>query len=130
MALTSVGVFHSPEVLAGKAEFEQFRQSISESEVLADKQLPYRCSVGEFVDAEDNRYIMVQNRDYNETKTFSLKLKKKFRIYEVSQEDGKQFVKSNGTQTLNVKLQPGDAVLLRCQDGEEEKFLIDYILKK
>ena len=130
MALTSVGVFHSSEVLEGKTEFEQFRQPVSESEVLADKELPYRCSVGEFVDADNNRYIMVQNRDYNETRIFTLKLKKKFRIYEVSQEDGKQFVKSNSTQTLTIKLQPGDAILLRCQDAEEEKFLIDYILKK
>ena len=97
---------------------------------MADKELPYRCSVGEFVDADNNRYIMVQNRDYNETRIFTLKLKKKFRIYEVSQEDGKQFVKSNSTQTLTIKLQPGDAILLRCQDAEEEKFLIDYILKK
>ena len=130
MALTSVGVFHSPEVLEGKEQFEQFRQPISESEVLADKELPKRCSVGEFVDVEGNRYIMVQNRDYNEIQTFLLKFKKKFRIYEVSQENGKQFVKSNGTQTLKLKLQPGDAVLLRCQDANEEKFLIDYVLKK
>lgn len=86
--------------------------------------------LGEFVDVEGNRYIMVQNRDYNEIQTFTLKFKKKFRIYEVSQENGKQFVKSNGTQTLKLKLQPGDAVLLRCQDENEEKFLIDYVLKK
>ena len=130
MALTSVGVFHSPEVLEGKEQFEQFRQPISESEVLADEELPKRCSVGEFVDVEGNRYIMVQNRDYNEIQIFALKLKKKFRIYEVSQENGKQFVKNDGTETLNVKLQPGDAVLLRCQDANEEKFLIDYVLKK
>ena len=130
MALTSVGVFHSPEVLEGKEQFEQFRQPISDSEVLACKKLPKRCSVGEFVDVEGNRYIMVQNRDYNEIQTFTLKLKKKFRIYEVSQENGKQFVKSNGTKTLDIKLQPGCAALLRCQDANEEKFLIDYVLKK
>ena len=60
----------------------------------------------------------------------TIQFKKKFRIYEVSQENGKQFVKSNGTQSLKIKLQPGDAALLRCQDAEEEKFLIDYVLKK
>ena len=130
MALTSVGVFHSPEVLEGKAEFEQFRQPISESEVLADEALPKRCSVGEFVDIEGNRYIMVQNRDYAEIQRFALNLKKNFRIYEVSQENGGQYVKNDCTQVLNVKLQPGDAVLLRCQDANEEKFLIEYVLKK
>lgn len=130
MALTSVGVFHSPEVMEGKEAFDAYRQPISESDVLADEELPKRCSVGEFVDAEGNRYLMVQNRDYNIARAFSLKLKKKCRIYEVSQEDGKQFVKSNSSQTLNVKLAPGEAVLVRCQDAKEEKYLIDYILKK
>lgn len=130
MALTSVGVFHSPEVLEGKKEFEAFRQPISESAVLAEQELPMRCSVGEFVDSEGNRYLMIQNRDYHERRSFSLKLNKKYRIYEVSQEDGKQFVKSNSTQTLNVKPMQGEAVLVRLQDTDEEKFLIDYVLKK
>lgn len=130
MALTSVGVFHSTEVLEGKSQFNQFRQPLSESRVLADEELPFRCSVGEFVDEEDNCYLMIQNRDYHLTQIFELKLKSKFRIYEVSQEDGKQYVRNNSTKKLSVKLQPGDAILVRCQDANEKKFLIDYVLKK
>ena len=130
MALTSVGVFHSPEVLEDKREFHASRQPISESKILADQELPMRCSVGEFTDNEGNRYLMVQNRDYNERRSFTLKLNKKYRTYEVSQEDGKQFVRDESTQELTVKPMPGDAVLIRCQDADEEAFFIDYVLKK
>jgi hypothetical protein len=130
MALTSVGVFHSPEVLAQHSAFDEYRQSIADSEVLADKDLPFRCSVGEFVDAEGNRYLLINNRDYAKKREFKLKLKKKFRIYEVSQDDGLQSVKTNRAQNLSVTLQAGDAVLLRFQDAEEKAFLIDYVLEK
>jgi len=130
MALTSVGVFHSPEVHEGNTMFDDWRQPISDSEVLADVDLPFRCSVGEFVDAEGNRYLMIYNRDFLEKREFKLKLKKKFRIYEVSQDDGMQSVKSNRAQKLSVTLQAGDAILLRFQDADEKAFLIDYVLEK
>lgn len=130
MALTSVGVFHSPEVHEGNPIFDAYRQPIADSEVLADKDLPFRCSVGEFADVEGNRYLMIYNRDYLEKREFKLKLKKKFRVYEVSQDDGLQYVRHNRTQNLTVALQAGDAILLRFQDADEKAFLIDYVLEK
>ena len=130
MALTSVGVFHSPEVLKDNEAFAKYRQSPCESLILAEEELPFRCSVGEFVDGEGNRYLFVQNRDYRESRKFELKLKKEFRIYEVNREDGMQRVKENGKNLLKLALAPGDAVLLRFQDAREEAFLIDYVLKK
>ena len=66
----------------GNAMFDAWRQPISDSEVLADVDLPFRCSVGEFVDVEGNRYLMIYNRDFLEKREFKLKLKKKFRICE------------------------------------------------
>ena len=65
-----------------------------------------------------------------DAREFRLKLKQKFRIYEVCQEDGMQIIRNNRTQTLTVKLQPGDATLLRFQNANEEKYLIDYVLEK
>jgi len=130
MALTSVGVFHSPEVLEQHASFDEYRQSTAESEVLENKVLPFRCSIGEFVDVESNRYLLIHNRDYAVKRTFTLKLKKKFRIYEVSQDDGLQYVRNNRVQNLTVTLQAGDAILLRFQDTDEKPFLIDYVLEK
>ena len=130
MALTSVGVFHSPEVHKDNPIFDAYRQPISDSKVLDDKDLPFRCSVGEFVDSEGNRYLLINNRDYIEKREFKLKLKDKFRVYEVSQEDGLQSVRHNRTQSLSVTLQAGDAILLRFQDANEKAFLIDYVLQK
>ena len=130
MALTSVGVFHSPEVLQNSHAFDAYRQSPAESMVLAEEELPFRCSVGEFEDVEGNRYLFVQNRDIYESRTFELKLRRKFRIYMVSQEDGLQSERENETQCLKVSLYPGDAVLLRFQPSEEPAYLIDYVLKK
>ena len=57
-------------------------------------------------------------------------MKDKFRVYEVSQEDGLQSVRHNRTQSLSVTLQAGDAILLRFQDANEKAFLIDYVLQK
>lgn len=130
MALTSIGVFHSPELLKDNRDFDAYRQSVSESNILANEELPFRCSVGEFTDSEDNRYLFVQNRDYDSRREFLIRLKKKFRIYVVSQEDGQQSVLEEGAESLNLTLEPGDAILLRFQDEKEEAFLIDYVLKK
>lgn len=130
MALTSVGVYHSPEVLTGNTDFARFRQSALESKVLADNELPFRCSVGEFEDCEKNRYLLIQNRDIHERRKFELNLAKKFRTYMVSQEDGTQSVLENNTDKIFVDLAAGDVILLRFQDATEQPFLIDYVLKK
>ena len=130
MALTSVAVFHSPEVLKDSEHFAKYRTALSESEILAGEELPYRCSAGEFVDSQSNRYLFIQNRDYREARKFRLQLKESYRIYEVSREDGLQRVKFPSKDVLELSLAPGDAVLLRFQNPEEEPYLIDYVLDK
>jgi len=130
MALTSEHVFHSPELLAGNESYNQFRDPLINSQILADDELPFRCSAGEFVDSEGNRYLMILNRDYMDKRTFKLNLKKPFRVYEISEEDGLQSVRNRSTKCLNVELAAGDAIFLRMQDANEEPYLIDYVLKK
>jgi hypothetical protein len=127
MALTSQHVFHSPELLADNEKFDQFRESLSKSEILADGELPFRCSVGELADCEGNRYLIILNRDYMVKRTFQLKLKKTFRVYEVSGEDGMQVLRNRKIKSLKLELAPGDAIFLRFQDAMENAFLIDYV---
>lgn len=130
MALTSEHVFHSPELLEDNENYEQFRDILLNSKILADDNLPFRCSVGEFSDSECNRYLMILNRDYLNKRTFKLNLKKAFRVYEVSGEDGMQRVKHRNVKSLKVNLPPGDAVFYRFQDALEEPFALEYVLNK
>lgn len=144
MALESEYVFHSPEVLAGNETFKEMHNTTAESQILAEQDLPFRCSIGELADEEGNRYLIIQNRDYRETRTFQLELKKKFRIYEVSKMTGEQkllkkkvatldgdFTQADDLKnTISVNLGAGDAIFMRFQDAEEEAFLIDYVLEK
>ena len=130
MALTSEHVFHSPELLAGNENYDQFRDLLINSQILADDELPFRCSVGEFSDCEGNHYLMILNRDYLDKRSFKLNLKKSFRVYEVSGEDGTQVVRNRSAKCLNVELAAGDAMFLRLQDEKEEAYVIDYVLKK
>ena len=130
MALTSEHVFHSPELMAEWEVFDKYRESLSDSRILAEEELPFRCSVGELTDSEGNRYLMILNRDYQDERTFKLNFKKAFRIYEVSDRDGMQAMKNRSATSLILQMAPGDAVFLRFQDVEEEAFLIDYVLQK
>ena len=130
MALKSEHVFHSPELHAGNENFEQFRESVTNSQILANDELPFRCSVGEFTDSEGNLYLMILNRDYMDKRTFSLEFKKPVRVYEVSGEDGMQRVRNRRVKGLNLELAAGDAVFLRLQDAQEEAYLVEYALRK
>ena len=129
MALECKHVFHDESCLADFEPMKQYAENISDSAFLADK-LPYRTSVGEFEDAYGNRYMMVLNRDYSSDKRVSIKLNKDYRIYEVSRDDGAQYVKDDGTDTLSLHLEAGDAVLLRLQPAEDEAFTVEYRLVK
>ncbi len=129
MALTSTHVFHSSELLMNNENYNKFREPISNSKVLAEQELPFRCSVGEFTDEENHTYLMVLNRDYMDKKRFKLNLKDAFRVYEVSGEDGTQSVTKKSTKSLDVELAAGDAVLLRLQEAKEEPYLVDYRLE-
>ena len=130
MALHSEHVFHSPELMTEWKVFDKYREDISVSQVLANKSLPWRCSVGELADTEGNRYLIVLNRDYQDEQTFELQLQKEFRVYSVSGKDGLQSVIEPSTDCLTLNFAPGDAMFLRFQDASEEAFLIDYVLKK
>ena len=100
--------------------------------VLAEQSLPQGCAVGEFVDGEDNHYLMVQNQDLSSKnkKAFSFKLKKKYRVYRVNPHNGKQVLVKDGVETFSLLVMPGDADLLRFQDAEEEPFFIEYVFRK
>ena len=102
------------------------------SRVLADQKLPEDCVVGEFEDQKGNQYLMYQNVNVTEkkAKSFSLELKKSFRIYRVNPHDGKQMISKECENVQKIMIMPGDADLLRYQDTKEEAYLIEYALKK
>ena len=117
MALTCIAVYE--DVVEG-------------SRVLADQKLPEDCVVGEFEDQKGNQYLMYQNVNVTEkkAKSFSLELKKSFRIYRVNPHDGKQMISKECENVQKIMIMPGDADLLRYQDTKEEAYLIEYALKK
>lgn len=129
MALTCKRVFHDAGCLADFEPMKSYVQPFSDSTFLAEP-LPFRTSVGEFEDAYGNRYLMVLNRDYASDKTVTLTFKDNYRIYEVSRDDGLQYVKNEGTDRLSLHLEAGDAVLLRLQPADEDAFTIEYRLVK
>ena len=92
--------------------------------------MPYRTSASEFEDAYGNKYLMVLNRDYLAEKTLTLALNGKYRVYEVSKDDGLQYIAADSTDKLNVQLAAGDAALFRLQPADEEAFTIEYRLSK
>ena len=129
MALDCKHIFHDDSCLASFEPMKQYAEPLTKSAFLADK-LPCRTSVGEFEDSYGNRYMMVLNRDYLADKTVTLKLDKPYRVYEVSRDDGLQYVKNDGTDTLSLHLEAGDAALLRLQPANETAFTLEYRLVK
>jgi len=130
MALTSTGVYHSDDVLANDPSFRaDFCDHFKDSAVFADT-LPLRTSVGEFVDSDGNRYVILLNRDYINPSEISLKLAKTSRIYEVDEVYGRQHMVSKTVKSLKAELRPGEAKLYRIQDAKEPAYLVDYILEK
>ena len=130
MALTSTHVFHSPEVLKDNPAFDEFREDPSASKVLAPEPLPFRASVGEFEDSENNVYLFIQNRDLFERRVITLRFNAPYRLYEVDQRDGYQFVASDSADSLTLNLSAGDARLFRLQDPAQSPCFIDYVLEK
>ena len=126
MALDSKLVYHSSDLLPGDKLMAEWCDSIKDSTIFTD--LPKRTSVGEFADAYGNKYIMVLNRDYEKELDCVLELQRSFRVYEVSRVDGHQDVIHDATTTLPIKLAPGDAVLLRVQNSDDEAFTCEYKL--
>ena len=127
MALDSKRVYHSAELLPGCEYLKPLVDGIADSEIFVGE-LPHRTSVGELEDAYGNQYVVILNRDYEKALSATLGLKEEFRVYEVNREDGKQRVICEKTGVLPVKLESGDAVVLRLQKAAEEAYTIDYIL--
>ena len=109
---------------------EKYRHTMAESTLLKEKELPRRCSIAELSDAYGNRYLMVLNRDYEETQEFSLKLKYSSRLYEISREDGLQYVAAERAKSVDVRLEPGELAFYRVQRASEKPFTIEYMLDK
>lgn len=129
IALTSTHVYHSNEVLPENEYFnEYYREDIAEDLIFDMQYLPRRCSVGTFSDRQGNCYAMILNRDYETANTFVLKLKKKYRIYEVSKADGKHYCVNDETKKLAITLEAGSAILVRFQNPEEEPCHIEYVV--
>jgi hypothetical protein len=105
----------------------------SKWKILANNELSLGCAVTEFKDSEGNRYLLIQNTDYEnkdkKAKAFCLQLQKKYRIYRVNPHTGQQIL-SKTTDEYNVLVMPGDVDLLRFQDAEEEAYFVKYVLKK
>lgn len=129
MALDSKLIIHSDDLLPGCEHTAPYFNKIEESEIFAAK-LPTRTSVGELCDEYGNRYAVILNRDFEKTAEITLPLKDDFRIYEVSKKDGKQRVLFDTTEELSITLEPGDAVLYRFQEAEEEAFTCEYELSE
>ncbi len=125
MAIDNKLVYHSDELEILAENKEELCDSINDSEIFAGP-LPKRCSVGEFGDEYGNRYVLVLNRDYHSELDSKIKLKDKYRFYEVSRKDGKQRVTFDSIDTLPVKLGRGDAVLYRVQKADESPFTVEY----
>jgi len=129
MALTCDRVIHDDMLLPDHPSMEGIRTSLEESELVASGLVP-RTSISEHTDPYGNRYLMVLNRDYEQTTMLTLTLKRHSHVYEVSKEDGEQRMICEAEKSLHVYLEPGDLKLYRMQDAAEEPFTVEYYLEK
>lgn len=127
MALDSKLIIHSDDLLPGCEFTKPYFNKVEESKIFKGV-LPKRTSIGELEDEYGNRYAVILNRDYEKTSDITLDMKDNFRVYEVSKEDGKQRVIFDNTDKLSLHLNPGDAVLVRIQNANEEAFTCEYKL--
>ncbi len=129
MALSCRAVIHDRSADPGHKAYFELHDKISDSRYLCEE-LPKRVSVSELDDEYGNGYMIVLNRDYMQEKTISLPLNGRYRIYEVSKSDGGQYVKAESAESIDLTLAPGDGVLLRLQNADEEAYTVDYVLEK
>ncbi|MBO5270219.1 MAG: hypothetical protein J6B77_05500 [Clostridia bacterium] len=129
MALECLRVIHSDDLLPGHPVMEGFRTPLEESELVQGGLVP-RISISEHADAYGNKYLMVLNRDYDETATLSLKLKQVSHVYEVQKTDGEQYLAEESVSSLPITLAPGDLRLYRIQNAEEAPFTVEYYIEK
>ena len=129
MALECDRVIHDDTILPDHPTMEGLRTSLEESELVSGGLVP-RTSISEHTDPYGNRYLMVLNRDYEQTATLSLKLKGRAHVFEVSKKDGEQYLCEENTNYIPVYLEPGDLKLYRIQDAGEEPYTVEYYVDK
>lgn len=129
MALECLRVIHDDTLLKGHPVKENICTNMEESELLTGKLLP-RISISEHQDAYGNKYLMVLNRDYEKNAHIELSLKNPSHIYEVSKDDGEQYLQYDNALFLPMYLTAGELKIYRIQPAEEEIFTIEYYLEK
>jgi len=129
MALTCERVIHDDSLLPDSPYMKDLRATMRDS-VLLTGNLPHRISVSEHSDAYGNRYLMVLNRNYAADTSFMLKLKNASNVYRVSDEDGKQRLVFEDSETLVGYLPAGGLALYRIQPADEEAYTVEYYLCK
>lgn len=130
MALQSVGVYHSAELLAGSPYLTGLADELSGHDILPPA-LPRRCSVGAFTDAYGHRYFLFLNRDVDTPLDADLPLQKPVRLYTVSRETGEQIFLGDNITSLSVHLTAGDGVLYRMEEvTDAEPYTLEYRLEK
>ena len=129
MALTCLRVIHDDMMQPELNALEGLRTTMEESELVEGTLTP-RISISEHTDAHGNKYLMVLNRDYEHDASLSLKLKNMSNVYEVSKKDGEQYLAFDHARAIPVYLAPGDLVLYRIQNADEEHYTIEYYLEK
>lgn len=130
MALQSVGVYHSAELLAGSPYLTGLADELTGHDTLPQT-LPRRCSVGEFADAYGHRYFLFLNRDVDVPLDAELSLEKPVRLYTVSRETGEQIFLGDSITSLTLHLAAGDGVLYRMDEvTDAEPYTLEYRIEK
>ena len=130
MALQSVGVYHSAELLAGSPYLTGLADELTGHDILPQT-LPRRCSVGELADAYGHRYFLFLNRDVDVPLDAELSLKKPVRLYTVSRETGEQIFLGDSITSLTLHLAAGDGVLYRMDEVTyAEPYTLEYRIEK
>ena len=130
MALDSVGVYHSAELLAGSPYLTGLADALTGHDILPQT-LPRRTSVGELSDAYGHRYFLFLNRDVDTPLAVDLPLGKPVRLYTVSRETGEQIFLGDNITSLPLHLAPGDGVLYRMDEvTDEEPYTLEYRIEK
>ncbi len=131
MALTCQRVIHDETLLPDHPTMEGLRTPITESKLISPEyRLPRRISISEHTDAYGNDYLMVLNRDYDNTAHLRLNFKAASHVYEVSKETGEQSLQHHSVMRLPITLAPGDLALYRIAPATEEPCTIEYYLEK
>ncbi len=130
MALHSVGVYHSAELLAGSPYLTGLSDELIGHDILPQT-LPRRCSVGELADAYGHRYFLFLNRDVDVPLDADLPLQKPIRLYTVSRETGEQIFLGDSITSLPLHLAAGDGVLYRMDEvTDAEPYTLEYRIEK